>query len=331
MNQNFISKNVSYQLKALAIIFVMLDHLNLRKFLYIPILSNWGTFSVSLFLILSAYGLAISYKNDPKLSNYIYKRFNKVMLPYILVTVLWILVNIMLFKKSYSLSTEILSIAGMDFYRTIDPTMWFITFILLWYIVFYIVFKLPIRNCLKLLLIFLIGLAFKLQNLNCGAPGMFWQWRANAFSFPLGILLGLYSQNIIKILSNINEKNKKFIFAFFAILFSLIFLKFYTLFTNGFTDDNYFFMCIPFSATVISLFILLEKLNIKLPFLTYIGNYSYEIYLFEGAFLDIISIHRILGIHIYSTIIYFMLVFICSLLLQKSTQYLILWNRKGLA
>jgi len=80
----------------------------------------------------------------------------------------------------------------------IDRNMWFIVFILLWYCMLYLTFKLGVATINKLFILTFISLII------ITTPQLGVAWKINAFSFPLGCLLGLNS-NFLKKLKSINS------------------------------------------------------------------------------------------------------------------------------
>jgi len=80
----------------------------------------------------------------------------------------------------------------------IDRNMWFIVFILLWYCMLYLTFKLGVSTINKLFILSFISLII------ITTPQLGVAWKINAFSFPLGCLLGLNS-NFLKKLESINS------------------------------------------------------------------------------------------------------------------------------
>ncbi|MCR5575597.1 MAG: acyltransferase [Oscillospiraceae bacterium] len=110
-------------LRGVAILYVLLGHAK-----YIA----WGGVGgVTLFLLLSGYGLEASFE-DRGLENYWRRRFFKVWLPYMIVGVFNVL--ILHVEGSYEIFC---TVVGLDFYMNADKTMWYISYILFWYAAFY--------------------------------------------------------------------------------------------------------------------------------------------------------------------------------------------------
>lgn len=158
--------------------------------------------------------------------------------------------------------------------------MWYISFILLWYIFFNIVFKLPIKNIFKLILLLFVSYLFKYHPVYRYTHEVCYQWGLNAFTFPIGVMAGLY-------LDTINQKlNSKHInFAYLgAFLISLITciisLNYISLGVHIFAISNSAF---AFTVTIIILFI--NTLGYFSKALNFIGSISYELYLLEAALM----------------------------------------------
>ena len=135
-----ISQSVSDRMKTCAIIMVILGHMlniYLHQNPYLSIIL--GTGGVAVFLILSGYGLVVSYQKNGIKNEYWEHKIKKVFIPYWIVTFLWV-VFIGLLKPSRS-ELLIKNLLLIDYNREIDATMWYLSFLLLWYLLFFVVFK----------------------------------------------------------------------------------------------------------------------------------------------------------------------------------------------
>lgn len=115
---NYFSKHTTNNLKAVAIILVILGHLG-----FINKSGEWG---VGIFLLLSGYGLTQSYIKSG-IIGFFKKRLLAVILPYSIVMIIWIFVDYILGNK-YRILTIGTSILGLNFKSVIDVTMWYISF-----------------------------------------------------------------------------------------------------------------------------------------------------------------------------------------------------------
>lgn len=123
MQQVFLSKVFTTNLKGIAILLVVISHIGDGGFhhrIFVPL----GGFGVAIFLVLSGYGLMESHKLK-SFENFFKKRFMRLFIPYLI----WISVYIFIMNclpLHISLS---------------DIRYWFIEYISLWYISFYIILK----------------------------------------------------------------------------------------------------------------------------------------------------------------------------------------------
>lgn len=147
-----ITKDQSLQLKGIALTLLLLHHLFGCKvaeyndyFNVFHILGNIGKSCVSLFVLLSGYGLAISYKKKIKLKEYILKRFTKLYLNYWLIWVLFVPTGILFFDRPFDYGAEhTIFYFFADFFGIINcfgkfgycDTWWFYSCIILLYLLF---------------------------------------------------------------------------------------------------------------------------------------------------------------------------------------------------
>ena len=123
MQQEFLTKPFTTNLKGIAILLVVISHIGDGGFhhrVFVPL----GGIGVAIFLILSGYGLMESYKLKG-FENYFKNRFMRLYIPYFI----WISVYIIIMN---SLHLHI----GIS-----DIRYWFIEYVSLWYIAFYIILK----------------------------------------------------------------------------------------------------------------------------------------------------------------------------------------------
>ncbi len=295
---NIISKKDSSQGKALAILMVLISHLG-QKY-GINHLSYFGTFGVTLFLFLSGYGLTISYKKNG-LKDYFKKRYNKVLFPYELITIIWIFFDV-IGQKKYSTKIYLLSFLGIDYTRSIDPTMWYVTFIILWYVIFYIIFKLSKKDSTRFTILNLFGLFFLIFVKSGILKEIAEPFSLHSITFPIGVGIALYEERIRQY---INIKSKILIIILISICY-LIAKKVMILYLPT--------MCLDLISLVLIIYIL-KYFNFKT--LNFIGKYSYYIYLVEGYLIFRTKILTYINISSISIILYLAITFIIAFALSK--------------
>jgi peptidoglycan/LPS O-acetylase OafA/YrhL len=265
------------QLKGIAILLVLISHLANMNFISLPSIFKYsGAWGVAIFLILSGYGLAQSYLKDGVKSNFLSRRFNKVLLPYAVVTALWIFIGSALNGTVYPLNTMALSLVGLDFNYSVDPTMWFVTFIALWYLSFYIVFKLPVQDILKIGTLFALAYVIKTYAMDVVPNRIYWQWSIHAYAFPAGVLVGMAYRRVSFVFSS--YANIAFL-SLAAIVSALVFQRY----VGHSLDliDYYSRANLAFALGLMSLMIIVRYFGLQSRALSFIGVISYELYLLE--------------------------------------------------
>jgi peptidoglycan/LPS O-acetylase OafA/YrhL len=200
-------------MKGFAIILIIIHHLRVHTienssellFFY-----DFGITGVAIFLILSGFGISKSIESKG-MKFFFYKRLIRLYIPYVLSMVLEVFLNHIILHRKTNLIIElgkIVVVAG------IDRNMWFIVFILLWYCMLYLTFKLGVATINKLFILTFISLII------ITTPQLGVAWKINAFSFPLGCLLGLNS-NFLKKLKSINSCRSEILCIIICSLFSL--------------------------------------------------------------------------------------------------------------
>lgn len=187
-----IKRTPSEYIRGIAIVFVVLGHILGGTFGIIDthITSILGIGGVTIFLLLSGYGLYQSYqKNRLQGRSYWDKKIEKVFLPYAVITVIYYL-YLMLRGTAPGYPALLRNILCIDYARTMDGTMWYMSFLLLWYLAFFCVFYFKGATVGKVGLLVLLGLAFHSYWLKDTFGQCAWQFSTNAFAFPCGVALG---------------------------------------------------------------------------------------------------------------------------------------------
>mgnify|MGYP003293333278 CR=1 FL=1 len=262
--------NLNYRktqyLKGIAIILVLLSHVSTIKFA--------GNIGVGIFLLLSGYGVYDSYLKNG-LKSYWRKKIKKVLLPYWIFNLVWIIIDY--FRGiSYSLNTILLSF--ITYKNVIDITMWYISYLLLWYVLFWIIFKLFKNKYMYLLFMFLSVILSLLLGLK-GIFGIGGGAQYYCLMFPLGVMLRYLYENY-------ENKINKFVLPIFSFL---LFLFLYAYNNMYGASISYIRMVALIVSIVLILVIVFAYVDFDIPKKSIIkiyGKYSYFIYLIEGAFLN---------------------------------------------
>ncbi|WP_408071432.1 acyltransferase family protein [Butyrivibrio sp. JL13D10] len=295
-----LSKLQSTILKAVAIIFVIMSHTGTFP--------SGGAVGVHLFLIVSGYGIYCSLEKGS--DNYWRKRIQSVYLPYLFSTVIFLIIRYYLWGN-LSFTTVIISILGLDFNRNADPTMWYISYIFVCYLIAWIIFKLNKRPSLAILFgIFAFGVItlFGYKYIIWHRGTIVWNY---GFSFPLGMLLAKY-----RLTDGHRAKYVKVGIAMFSLAITLILLpipheKFIKLFFT--------------LAFAVFLYCLLTSLitndkNFIVKFFKIIGKQSYFMYLNEAFIIRCIKTSSVVP---FNTLISVVCSFMCAFVMHQIFQLFI--------
>lgn len=290
VSRELLSRLHTDQLKGVGIFFVVLGHLwvHVSKTKAQIVLSGD---SVSLFLILSGFGLYISSKNKIQpFKEFCLKRIKRVMIPYWIATSLILLLDFIILNRTLSINNFILTTVGINTsvaLRQLDYARWFVTFILLWYILFY-VFFVKFNNNFSQIIFVVISII--LLPLNYYLLHFGWY---QFISFPVGCLLAI---NLDKIKSLCQKNNVILVLSVVGIIYVL---SYKLLLSNGLIN-NIITNSIPnillsyigdVNSVVMSVSIIFITWNIistrgvTSNILVLLGKYSYEIFLIHGVFL----------------------------------------------
>jgi peptidoglycan/LPS O-acetylase OafA/YrhL len=270
------------QLKGLAILLVIVSHLNVVRFISLPASCAFaGAWGVAMFLLLSGFGLTQSYVAKGLQIGFIPKRFKKVIVPYMLVTAVWLVLDVVFKKASYSILTIVLGLLGLDYTSAIDPTMWFVTFIIAWYLIFFAIFSLPMRDWAKAIVLLIFAFAIRHFAPDFLPSRTAWQWGLHAYPFVLGVALGLSYRSADRLAKPGTQVGV------FAILACTCLILFGRSVAGSLANlDIYAFSNIMFSLGAIACTAAIRTLGYRSTLLVTIGYISYELYLFEWMLLD---------------------------------------------
>ncbi|MEP8891730.1 acyltransferase family protein [Enterobacter roggenkampii] len=261
-----ISKDNTIQLKAIAIIIVMIGHLITVNKTPFPSELRWtASFGVTIFLLLSGYGLMKSFEQNG-LKGFFRKRLLTVLLPFYIMTVFTYLINGSRQNSIHDLF-KTLTFTNLD--MNIDGTMWYIYFISIWYIAFYVaarVLKSPTLICSFL---FFISTLFILKNPFIGHENLRFQTTLHAFSFPIGVATSqLFMSKLLRhVISILGITACAFI---------------YISQWEIYQDYKFILSCLSFG---LSITLIVSCYEFSLKPLVFVGLISYEAYLIEGVTL----------------------------------------------
>lgn len=240
------------------------------------ILGNLGSCNVVLFLFLAGYGAYISYVTSAETGrkSYFLKRFIKIYIPYLVVSAIWAVYSLRNICTAEMTLPILMSFFGIVVTNNglIDFTMWYMTFMFFWYVIFGFIMYFKINNKIKITILFAIA-CFLHIYWSEDMPDFSMLMRMSAFGFPCGVLFAYISLNWNKFMKAV--QNRIFQVVVGISCFSL-FIYIYMLW--DFSADIYVISSLLYSVGIILIFNIIESVY-KCRVLYFLGGVSYMVYL----------------------------------------------------
>lgn len=196
-SKELFSFELTNELKGLAILIVVFSHIGYflskdTRFLF-PF-SAFAGVGVDMFLLLSGYGLTISYITK-RISpwQFYYKRIVKMFIPLWITLIILIIIDKLFLGISYSTVTLLKNFLGFfpraDLFRDIDSPLWFITLITFYYLIFPLLFvkKWPFVSAIFYFFAGYLITKYALIPLDLGT---LWLHKLHILAFPVGVFIG---------------------------------------------------------------------------------------------------------------------------------------------
>lgn len=204
----FISKELTMFLKGFSIFTVIFGHMisctgifsneSLVNNIYIRALICPTDAGMGLFLFISGYGLFQSYQRQG-LVNYWESKVKRVWLPYFGVQMVWWLQALLTTGLIWPKEERVLSLLGVLPHNVFDDSMWYISYQLFWYFVFFVAFLMFKEYGIIIVGVIAFACAMGLGNL--------WMAYNDRFCFFAGVMLAFLEKRMIKREWHINWKN----------------------------------------------------------------------------------------------------------------------------
>jgi len=284
---HILSRSHTEQLKGLAIFFVVLGHL-------------WGHVSqigarivlsgdaVAMFLILSGFGITISSKRRKmNFGSFFRRRFGRVLIPYWIATSVILALDYIILGEVLSLDSLLMTLIGANFrieLRHLDYVRWFVTFILIWYVVFWIIYTTFPARRLEHFLLLIALMCFPINY-------YFLDFGYHYFAFPVGCMLAIHRDRLEECF-----KMKRGLLLCMslsglscAIAYKYLYGHIYDIWPDSLPtiiltclgEGTGIVLC--FSVIILTTHVGTKGLRSGL--LVFLGRYSYEIFLLHGVFL----------------------------------------------
>ncbi|MBI5056285.1 MAG: acyltransferase [Nitrospirae bacterium] len=317
-------------LRGLGIILLLLGHFSVMRIEGIQFFEFAGPWAVIIFLLISGVGLTKTYHLNNCGSSFIKKRIKRILLPTWFALLLFYLLDFLLLKKTYPLKQFALSFSGILCNDYPNGALWFISYTIYNYIIYFCVSLLKIGSLSKLLILFSIS-CFSIYWIM-RVPFLadcFDMWKHYYIVFPVGVLLGLYSNRLFKFLSVFNT-------FLLTVCMAAAFFVYVAIYYSGkdvawlpksglVNMDSVIFLkkiSPVFLILAISVFgSILDKVKLKSKALIYLGRNSFEIYLLHMPFIgsyDFFLFRKPLAVYFF---VYISFVLLLSFLLKRAVSF----------
>lgn len=261
----------SRQLQGVFILVVIVHHIAQR--LEADVLTAFkgvGYLSVGVFFILSGYGLSKSLqKRTDYLKNFIPNKIFTLLLPFFLVNFFTVLLLWLLGIELTDFAKKMFSL------NLVDTTLWFVVSIFLFYLFFYVSFKVRV----DLMSFFFLFSLFFIYIFACKYFNLKVWVYLSSLCFPVGAMLGFYETRLSSLFSLTQCKVVLFVFSLAASCYILIFQE-------SFLLTLLMLKCLIFSVSILILF---SFVSLKSRFARFFGDNSLEVYLLHMKLLLIFS------------------------------------------
>ena len=244
--------------------------------------SYMGTYIVSIFFFLSAYGLYVqNERRENYLDNFLVKRLSKIIVPFFIISLIYIFyrfVNGQLIDLNFFIN---LFKKG----STIIYNGWFVDIIILMYIFFYISFKLFKNKFLSIVLNTIFIICYICLAIKLGYN--FW-WYNSALTFAIGLMWAKNQNKIDRVI-------EKYYFIVIILVTVLLFVshKYDVLLKYLHIEDSYSYALAAnldnIIFTIYFIIVFLKKINFSNVYLTLIGRISFELYMIHGLVISMLG------------------------------------------
>lgn len=269
-SRNTFSKDKTNLLKSILPILIILHHcyfLEGMKFMGL-----WGVTLVALFFLISGYGLMSSYLKykDAYLKNFLSKRLNKIIVPYLLCLLIYTLFSILL--KNDTLRMVFSTDVGHWL-----PYSWFVIVITGGYLAFYVTFNNNLDVKKKIVLFSIVVIVYTIIGM---CTSLARTWYASAYAMLVGIIWK-YNENVV---IDFVVKHKLVICIFSPLAMVLLSMGGVKIFNTLFASSLY----------ILLIYALKESKYSTNKVVRFLSSISYEMYLIQAVAIQYIT--KVLGI-----------------------------------
>ncbi len=312
-NDGFLSLSQSKALQGMCVLLIVFHHISQKIYVRqdLPQLIthsldpfvNAGFLLTAVFFFFNGYGLYKSYTSKPGyLDHFLSKRLSAPLVAYYVTGLIFFALRLGLGEK-IGKKLIILYLSGLVH---CSPYSWYIVILILFYVVFYLVFK-RAKDVRSAIVIFsVIVLAYMILGLFIPRNSYFLRgewWYNSVFMMPLGMF---FAGSEDRIISHVKRNYGKYLAVHLVLVFPVFKLSEFVIQHFGYFNDSipYGTMCKAMSLLshmlcvyMFMALILLVSMKIKIGnrALAFLGKYTLEIYLIHGILVEVFD-HDFVGI-----------------------------------
>jgi len=244
--------------------------------------SYMGTYIVSIFFFLSAYGLYVQNESrENYLDNFLVKRLSKIIVPFFIISLIYMFyrfVNGQLIDLNFFIN---LFKQG----STIIYNGWFVDIIILMYIFFYLSFKFFQNKFLSIVFNTIFIICYICLAIKLGYN--FW-WYNSVLAFAIGLIWAKNQNKIDRFL-------EKYYFIVIVLVTVLLFVshRYDILLKYLHIEDSYSYALAAnldnIIFTIYFIIVFLKKINFSNVYLNLIGRISFELYMIHGLVISMFA------------------------------------------
>lgn len=263
-NEDYLSKDNCNILRGFLVFIPPITHLSNQGVRFNESITMYTSVIVTFFFFFSGYGLAKQHLSSDNYSDkYLLKRLPKVVIPYIVATFAFVVVDFVFLGFLYPISDILHAIA---YGQPIVIASWYVIHIIAFYIWFFFMIKIAKKN--RILLSLFAILYYILSTIACVRFGWESYWWETSYGLVIGVVWADFEREIIGFCK------KYYYFVLCGVLTLTIVYQMYGK-----------YIWIRYSLSVITVIIMMMKINLKNPLLDFFGSISFEMYMIHGAFM----------------------------------------------
>lgn len=290
-SSNCMSEGTSTTLRGIAVILLVLGHFCIKCIEGRQVLEYGGEYAVTIFLTLSATGLASRYGLERLDYGFLRKRIRRLIVPVWTTLVIFYSLDYAILGRKHSLGKVVLSFLGVINADPPNGPDWFVSYILFLYLVYWGATRLPISKHARCAAIFLASCLGTVAIVSLRSLDYFKMWPRYAFVFPAAMAVAAYSKTFLDPFRSLLRR-KPLVVLPIALALSVLFLRKVGIEALAAHVESaparqlveslrYPYLV----ALVIVAALCLDVWGLKSRVLDFCGKYSFEIYLLHMPFM----------------------------------------------